>query len=115
MTSTKDGVVYLVDEHELKKVNTQGKVSKLGQVTCDYAGAPTIDKHNNLYIADYSGKKVTRIAPDGTRKVVHETWFPWGPMALIVASNGDYLVLESSFTNSVRVQRIPAGTQVADR
>jgi hypothetical protein len=113
ITATKEGVVYLVDEHDLKKVSTQGKVSKLGPVTSDYAGAPSVDKRNNVYIADYSGKKVTRIAPDGTRKVVHETSFPWGPMALIVASNGDYLVLECSVTNSVRVQRISANKTVA--
>ncbi|MEI9920529.1 MAG: hypothetical protein WDO14_17310 [Bacteroidota bacterium] len=108
MTSSKDGVIYLVDEHDLKKVNAQGKISKLGQITTEYAGAPTLDKRNNIYIADYSGKKVTRIAADGTRKVVFETPFPWGPMALIVAKNGDYVVLETSVTNTVRVERISA-------
>jgi hypothetical protein len=106
MTSTENGVILLVDEHDLKKVDTRGKVSKLSRVTSDYAGAPTTDKQNNIYIADYSGKKVTKIATNGISKVVHETSFPWGPMALVVASNGDYLILESSVTNSVRVQRI---------
>jgi co-chaperonin GroES (HSP10) len=106
MTSTENGMIYLVDNHDLKKINTNGKVSTLGKATSDYAGAPTVDKQNNIYIADYSGKKITKIAVDGTSKIVFETSLLWGPMALIVASNGDYLVLESSFTNSVRVERV---------
>lgn len=106
MTSASDGSVYVVDEHDLKKINTQGKISSFGKITSDYAGAPTVDKQNNIYIADYSGKKVSKIAVDGTTTVVFKTSLVWGPMALIVAKNGDYLVLETSLINAVRVERI---------
>jgi len=113
MTSADDGTVYLVDNHDLKKVDSQGKVSKLKTATSDYAGAPSVDTNNNIYIADYSGKKVTKIAPNGTATVVFETSMLWGPMALIVASNGDYLVLETSLINAVRVERISTSNKTA--
>lgn len=106
MTSTGKGELLVVDDHDLKKIDTQGKISSFGKVANEHVGAPTTDKHNNIYIADFSGKKVTRISPNGTRKVVFETSILWGPMALIVASNGDYVVLETSTTNQVRIERI---------
>lgn len=118
MTSTDDGVIYLVDKQDLKKVDTQGKVTTLAKSIPDKKlsqfmvnephslGAVTIDKENNIYVADFSGRVVNRIERDGTQTVVYETSIPWSPMAFVVAKNGDFLILETSITNAVRVERV---------
>lgn len=118
MTSTDDGMIYLVDKQDLKKMDTQGKVTtlaksipqrKLSQAALSeqhFLGAVTLDNDDNIYVADFSGRVVNRIDRDGTKTVVFETSVPWSPMALVVARNGNYLVLETSLTNEVRVERI---------
>lgn len=118
MTSTDDGMVYLVDSQDLKRVDTQGKVTTLATSIPDkklsqfmvnephHLGAVTIDRDDNIYVADFSGRLVNRIERDGTTTVVYETSIPWSPMALVVAKNGDFLVLETSLTNAVRVERV---------
>lgn len=118
MTSTEGGVIYLVDKQDVKKIDTQGTMTtlaksvpekKLSQFMVNephYLGAVTIDRENNIYIADFSGRKVNRIERDGTMTVVYETSIPWSPMALVVAKNGDFLVLETSMTNAVRMERV---------
>jgi hypothetical protein len=118
MTSAGDGMIYLVDKQDLKKVDTQGKViilaksipdKKLSQFMVNEPhslGAVTLDNDNNIYVADFSGRQVNRIERDGTTAVVYETSIPWSPMALVVAKNGDFLILETSLTNAVRVERV---------
>lgn len=120
MTSTRDGELYVIDKADLRKIDKQGKVStlarsipdkKLSQFTTNeshYLGAVTLDKNGNIYVADFSGRKVNRIDAAGKMTAVYETFIPWSPMSLVVAANGDYLILETSITNAVRVERITA-------
>lgn len=123
MTSAQNGTIYLVDKQDIKRVDTQGQVTTLAKVTPGkklsqfmvnephYIGAVTVDRDNNIYVADFSGRQVNRIERDGRTTVVFETSIPWSPMALVVAKNGDFLVLETSMTNAVRVERITRGNK----
>jgi len=118
MTCTDNGLLYVIDKHDLKKIDAQGKVTtirksipdkKLSQLTVNeshYLGGVTLDRDNNIYVADFSGRKVNRIAADGSMREVYETSIPWSPTALVVAANGDFLVLETSITNAVRLERV---------
>jgi len=59
-----------------------------------------------VYVAVFGGGMVKRIARDGTVEVVARSPAFWGPTGGLVAPDGALWLLESSFTNAVRVRRI---------
>ncbi len=114
MTATPDGIVYLVDKHDVKKVDAQGRVTTMATSLPDgkgsqsatgehYLSGITVDKNNNVYVADFTGRKVKRIDSDGKITVVYESSAPWSPTAYLVTSDGRRVILETSVTNQVRV------------
>ncbi len=112
------GVVYLIDVHDLKKVDREGIVTtiaeklpnkKLTQLFVDpihYLSGISLDKAGNIYVADYSGREVKKITPSKQISVIAETRIPWSPTGSLLAPNGDFWILENSLTNEVRVERI---------
>jgi hypothetical protein len=115
MTSSKNGMLYVVDKHDLKKIDTQGKVTtvarsiperKLSQFTTPeqhFLAGISVDKSNNVYVCDVSGRKVNKFDRDGKMSVVYESPLLWGPTAFLLAADGRQVVLETSMTNEVRV------------
>lgn len=118
MTCSPEGIVYLIDSHDLKKVDLLGHVTtmaeklpnkKLFQFFIDpihYLGGLSLDTQENIYVADYSGRQVKKITPSKQVSVFAETTIPWSPTGSLLAPNGDFWILENSLTNDVRVERI---------
>jgi sugar lactone lactonase YvrE len=118
MTVTDDGIVFLIDLYDLKRIDKQGHVTMIAQQLQEKSWSQffvndqhaimgiSTDKQNNIYAAIYSGKKVKRISPDGKVSELMETNIPWSPTGTLAAPNGDFWILECSITNDVRVERI---------
>jgi len=123
MTVTSEGVVFAIDFHDLKKIDSNGQVTTLAKSLPDkkftqlflseqhYLSGLSTDKENNIFVADYSGRQVKKISPSGQRSVVAETVIPWSPSGQLIAPNGDFWLLEYSITNACRVERISAHGQ----
>ena len=117
MACTPDGVVYLVDLHDLKEIDLQGHVTNIAESLPDkkmfqfvdpthYLSGISLDKELNIYVADYSGRQVKKISKSKQVTVIAETKLPWSPTGSLVAPNGDFWLLENSMTNDVRVEQI---------
>jgi len=118
MICNPEGLVYLIDVHDLKKVDREGKVTtiaeklpnkKFSQLFVDpthYLSGLSLDKQENIYVADYSGRQVKKVTPAKQVSVFAETKMPWSPTGSLLAPNGDFWILENSMTNEVRVERI---------
>lgn len=117
MKSTADGIVYVVDFQDIKKIDTQGKVKTLAsQIANKKFTESTVDNQNsvmgvwddregNIYTAIYSSRMVKKFNQNGTEEVVAKISFPWAPSGGMVDPAGNLWVLESNIVNSVRVEK----------
>lgn len=113
-----EGIVYLIDVFDLKKVDQDGVVTLIAKKLPDkkftqffvdpnhYLSGISLDKAGNIYVADYSGRQVKKITRSKQVSVIAETKIPWSPTGSLLAPNGDFWILENSITNEVRVERI---------
>ena len=120
MSATATGVVYAVDFHDLKKIDKSGHVATVAKNIPDkkftqvllseqhYISGISTDLSDNVYVADYSGRQVKKIAPSGEVSIAVKTSIPWSPSGQLIAPNGDFWLLEYSVTNAARVERITA-------
>ena len=65
-----------------------------------------LDKKKNIYVAVYEDRSVKRVTPDGVVTVAAKTSFPWAPSGGMVDGEGNLWLLENTFINKVRVERI---------
>jgi hypothetical protein len=86
MTATPAGVIYLVDYHDLIRVEPDGKfrfvARKLSSALLGGRHALMglwTDSAGNVYIAAYADRQVKRVTPRGAVSVVQTSRFPWGP------------------------------------
>lgn len=117
MKSSADGIVYVVDFQDIKKIDSQGKVRTLAAKIANKTFTESTvdnqnsvmgvwdDKNGNIYAAIYSNRMIKKFAPDGKEEVVVRTSFPWAPSGGLVDPNGNLWVLESNIINSVRVEK----------
>lgn len=118
MTATADGTLYLTDGPDLLRIAPDGRRSVLARDLREptWTRPQARDRHNLMgvwtgpggavYVAVYGGGMVKQVAADGTVEVVARSQAFWGPTGGLVASDGALWILESSFTNAVRVRRI---------
>jgi sugar lactone lactonase YvrE len=106
------GQVYLTDGTSLRKVSTDGVVTTiatdLNKRTAE-DGPPlfgkndgnltglSVDKDNNVYVADAGNQRLLRVAPSGKFDVVYRGESPYYPNGVAVAPSGDLYVLEVGF------------------
>lgn len=114
-----DGVVYVVDAGDLKRIDLRGQVTTVarGLITRSVAQFHVSDQHavmglwldraSNVYAAIYSGRVIKKISPNGHVTIVARSSVPWSPTAGLVTPNGDLWVLEYTI-RSARARRIPA-------
>jgi hypothetical protein len=112
--------VYVVDFHDLKKIDHAGrttilatgipekKVSQAPIAEQHYLGGLWIDENQSVYVADYIDRAVKKVDKKGKVTTVVRTSIPWSPAGTLVAPNGDFWILEYSMTNAVRVEKISA-------
>ena len=118
MTVTDDGIVYLIDLYDLKRIDNQGHVTIIAEQLQEKSWSQffvndqhaimgiSTDKQKNVYASINSGRIVKKISPAGKVSEVIKTSIPWSPTGTLVAPNGDFWILECSITNDVRVECI---------
>jgi hypothetical protein len=118
MTATPDGTLYLTDGADLLRVDQEGRVTVAARGLQERSlTQPHVSERHNLmgiwwdsagsvYVAVWGGRVVKRVAPDGTVSVAARSAFGWGPTGGLSGPEGELWILETSFTNSVRVRRI---------
>jgi len=118
MTAHRDGTLYVIDGSEVRSIAPDGKTGRVGSNLAEVRGSQpegaswhllmgmTTDREGNLYVAAYGARKIKRVAPDGAVTVVARSTWPWAPSGVLIASDGDLWILESTLTNNVRVRRV---------
>ncbi|HUO85415.1 MAG TPA: hypothetical protein VM534_09910 [Thermoanaerobaculia bacterium] len=120
MTSTADGVLYLVDGADVKRIDRDGRTTLLARNLRERRLLDPFtwffDNHNlmgiwvdareNVYVAVSGGKIVKRIAPDGTVSVAARSKGRWSPTGGLVTPEGDLWVLEWGQPSKARVRRV---------
>lgn len=118
MTATAEGVVFLVDARDLKRVEPDGTVRTLvaGLQARRAANLWRYDRHalmglwtdgaGNVYVADAAGRAVRKVDRGGRVTVAAPSPLPWRPTGGLVAPDGALWVLEYGPVNGVRVRRI---------
>jgi hypothetical protein len=125
--ATPQGVLYFMDAKDLYKVSPDGKVrlvaKDITQHGAAFAGAGRshalfgiwTDKTGNIYVANYSGRVVKSINPNGKIQNAVFSEAPWAPTGGLFDKHGDLWLLEVSNTNEVQVRRVSAATIGADK
>ncbi len=125
MTVTPQGIVYLVDLHDLVRVAPDGTVRTIVRnlaenrrsflLTTDIHAIMGLwtDSQGSVYAAVFSDRAVKKVKGDGKVEVFARSPFGWKPTSGVTASNGDTYILECSTTNAVRVRCIRSNGTVA--
>jgi hypothetical protein len=113
MTATPEGVVYLIDYHDLIRIDPDGKFRFVArQLSSGRLGGRHAlmglwtDGGGNVYIAAHADRQVKRVTPRGDVSVVQTSRFPWSVTGGTFAPNGDLWLLEYSTDNRARARRI---------
>jgi len=118
MTFGANGSLYLVDSSSIRMVKMDGTVTTLARkITVENAsGNPpegsslfgiAVDPQGNAFVADYSNRRILKIAPDGQMSTpirAEESWFPTG----VAERSSELYILEESHTPAFQ----PIGTRV---
>lgn len=90
--------LYLTDGPYVRRVTLDGVVSTLGPGPLterkwdeDLLGI-AVDAHRNVYIADYSNRRILRITADGVVSTVLRTRWPWAPTGVAVSERGMFVL-----------------------
>lgn len=118
MTATADGTVFLVDRHDLVRVDPDGEVrtvvenlARRRRVFLFVRDSHAImglwtDAVGNVYAAVSSDGEVKRIDRAGRVRVVHRASPGWSPTGGLVAPNGDLVILEYRGPLGARALRV---------
>jgi len=118
MTCSVDGIVYLIDDGNLRRVASDGTVSAIARNLRErsllqfFVGdrhslmGLWLDEDENVYVAVSSGRMIKKVSRDGKVTVVARSSLPWSPTGGLVAPNGDLWLLEYSMPNPARVRQI---------
>ncbi len=112
MTVTSNGIVFLIDRHDLIRITPDGVVrtvvrslpnrgwSRLFGVAIPFMSdrhavqGLWTDPKGNLYAAITSDRMVKKVSPDGKVQVVTRSQVFWSPTGGLIAPNGDLWILE---------------------
>lgn len=121
MTVSPDGMVFLVDKHDLLRISPRGEVTTISREMShpprwrsDYVERHALmglwlDPGGNVYVADYAEGVVKRVTRDGRVAVIARSRLPWAATGGAWASTGELWLLEWSMTNQVRLRRLERG------
>ncbi len=125
MNATKEGLIFLIDLYDLKKIDLNGHVTLVASQLQEKAllnffiqdqhaimGLCT-DHEQNVYATIASGNKIKKISATGKVSEFAKTSIPWSPSGILSAPNGEFWILEYSISGAVRVEKITAtGTRI---
>ncbi len=95
----RDGALYVADGPYIRRVTQAGEVTTVTAqpLTGDSFGEDlmgiTVDGSGSLVIADYAGRRVSRLSANSNAIQIHRTSFPWAPTGVEV-KGGSLYVLE---------------------
>lgn len=106
-----DGAFYFHHGGVLRKAAPAGDVVTLARGLPDRSFGLAVERGGAVLLADFSGRRILRFAPDGRRTVVAATEAPWAPTGVALRGSDLYL-LESEQDSrgapvAMRVRRIP--------
>lgn len=122
MTASRDGVVYLLDDGDLKRVLRDGRVETVSKNLRETNALQSdaseqhalmglwLDPQGNVYVAVWGARLVKKVTPSGQVTVFARSEAPWSPTGGTFAPNGDLWLLEGTIKNEVRARRVPRGS-----
>ncbi|HEY9421980.1 MAG TPA: SMP-30/gluconolactonase/LRE family protein [Thermoanaerobaculia bacterium] len=91
-----DGALYVADGPYVRRVSLDGSVTRLsaGPLTEvkwgeDLLGL-ALDANGNVYVADYSNRRIRKLTPAGEVSTLTSTGVLWAPTGIAVATDGLY-------------------------
>jgi sugar lactone lactonase YvrE len=118
MTATRDGVLFLMDGGDLRRVAPDGKVTTVvnrlsgqkpppaGVGDRNYHMGLWTDKDGSAYVAVARERLVLRVGADGKADVFARSGESWSPSGGMFDSDGNLWLLEYNAANAVRARRI---------
>ena len=118
MTARADGVLFLMDGGDLRRVSPEGQVTTVVTSLSERKPPPSgvsernyhmglwTDKQGLVYVAVARERLVLRVEADGKTKVVARTGESWSPSGGMFDREGNLWLLEYNSANSVRALRI---------
>jgi sugar lactone lactonase YvrE len=118
MTVTPDGVLFLMDGGDLRRVAPDGKVTTVAAKLSERKPAPAevsdlnyhmglwTDDKGSVYVAVGRERLALKARDDGAHVVVARSRGDWSPSGGVFDRDGALWLLEYSSTNAVRVRRI---------
>jgi hypothetical protein len=122
MTVTARGTVFLVDRHDLVRVDPGGAVRTIARnIADDRRTFGRLDQHavmglwtdaaGNVYAAVYADGVVRKFTPEGAMTEVARSSTPWRPTGGALALDGSLWILEAHMPDAARVRRVPPATR----
>lgn len=124
-----DGAVYVTDESYVRRISPDGAVTTLAanlrneqtdkpkeKGAPSYLSGISVDPQGFVYVANFSDKRVIKIAPDRKVETIFRSESSWSPNGVTWGGNGALYVMEYQATNDrppfhTRVRRLaPDGT-----
>jgi hypothetical protein len=118
ITATRDGVLFLMDGGDLRRVAPDGKVTTVVAGLSEHKPPPAdvaernyhmglwTDKDGSVYVAVARERLVLRVGADGETRVVARSGAPWSPSGGMFDGDGNLWLLEYDAANAVRARRI---------
>jgi sugar lactone lactonase YvrE len=118
MTATPEGILFLMDGANLRRVFTNGQVTTLRTNLSELNPAPAnvsernyhmglwTDRNNNVYVAVAMEHLVMRVQPDGQTSVAARSSEGWSPSGGMFDRQTNLWLLEYDSSNAVRARQI---------
>jgi hypothetical protein len=118
MTTSPDGVLFLMDGANLRRVSTNGQVTTLRTNLSELNRAPAnvsernyhmglwTDRNNNVDVAVAMEHLVMRVQPDGQTSVAARSTEGWSPSGGMYDRQNNLWLLEYDSSNAVRARQI---------
>lgn len=108
-----DGLLYVTDWAHVRMVTPDGSVSTLAMEGAEisWGWGLAVDGESNVYVADYRGRRVLKIDPDGQATTVAGPATVFAPVGVALGPDGNVYILDAD-TFGTRVLKVSAGGDV---
>ena len=108
-----DGLLYVTDRAHVRTVTPDGSVSTLamGGAEIFWGSGLAVDGQSNVYVADYRGRRVLKIDPDGQATTVAGPARVFAPVGVALGPDGNIYILDAD-TFGTRVLKVSVGGNV---
>jgi streptogramin lyase len=127
MTATAEGTLFLIDDGDLRRVTSDGKVTTVAARLSSHDPPPAsvserhyqmglwLDDKGNVYVAVARERLVLKVQPDGATSVAAQSPDGWSPSGGMFARDGALWLLEYDASNAVRARRVEREAPVTEK